>query len=129
MENSTENIKQIIREWISFDDQTRELTDQIKKIREQKDVYGQKILQFMRDNQVDNFSLEGNGLGTLSRNVRTSKPPLKRKELTTQLFLHFGDKPQEVAQVLRRLNGIADDADDTSVGIQREILSRRIPKK
>jgi hypothetical protein len=27
------------------------------------------------------------------------------------------------------LNGIADDADDTSVGIQREILSRRIPKK
>lgn len=128
MENQ-EDIKEIIRQWIEFDDQTRQLMDQVKKIRDQKDAFSQKILQFMRDNHVDNFSLEGNGLGTLSRNVRTTKPPLKRKELTTQLFLHFGDKPQEVAQVLRRLNGVADDADDTSVGIQREILSRRIPKK
>jgi len=124
-----DEIKDVIREWITLDDQARGLTAQQKALKEQKDVLSQKILKFMKDNNVDNFSLEGNGLGTLSRNVRTTKPPLKRKELTTQLFLHFGDKPQEVAEVLRRLNGVPDNADDMSIGgKQREILSRRLPK-
>jgi hypothetical protein len=83
----------------------------------------------MRDNQVDNFNLEGNGLGTISRSMRTSRPPLRREFIRTQLLIQFADQPQRVAEVLRTIEGVPEGAEDMSVGgTQRELLSRRIPK-
>jgi len=83
----------------------------------------------MRDNHVDNFNLEGNGLGTISRSMRTSRPPLRREFIRTQLLIQFADQPQRVAEVLRTIEGVSEGAEDMSVGgTQRELLSRRIPK-
>jgi hypothetical protein len=124
-----EEIKAIIKEWIGLDDQNRELQKQQKFLREQKVLLSQKILEFMRENQVDNFNLEGGGTGTLARTVRQSKPPLKRQIVRTQLLLQFADQPQRVAEVLRAIEGIAEGAEDMSVtGVQRELLSRRLPR-
>jgi hypothetical protein len=123
-----EEIKDIIREWISLDDQGRNLVQQQKNIRDKKTVLSEKILGFMRDNQVDNFSLEGNGLGTLSRSIRTSRPPLRRQIIRTQLLLQFADQPQRVAEALRAIEGIPEGDDMSLGGTQRELLSRRIPK-
>jgi len=84
----------------------------------------------MRDNQVDNFALEGSGIGTVSRSVRTSRPALKRNVIRTQLLLQFADQPQRVAEVLRTIEGIPDGAEDMSVGgTQRELLVRRLPRE
>jgi hypothetical protein len=125
----SEEIKVIIKQWISLDDQNRELQIQQKFIREQKILLSQKILEFMRENQVDNFNLEGGGTGTLARTIRQSKPPLKRQTVRTQLLLQFADQPQRVAEVLRAIEGIAEGAEDMSVtGVQRELLSRRLPR-
>ena len=125
----SEEIKVIIKQWISLDDQNRELQIQQKFIREQKVLLSQKILEFMRENQVDNFNLEGGGTGTLARTIRQSKPPLKRQTVRTQLLLQFADQPQRVAEVLRAIEGIAEGAEDMSVtGVQRELLSRRLPR-
>jgi len=83
----------------------------------------------MRNNEVDNFTLEGAGLGNVSRTVRTSRPPLRRDFIRTQLLLQFADQPQRVAEVLRSIEGIPEGAEDMSVGgTQRELLVRRIPK-
>lgn len=123
-----EEIKDIIREWISLDDQGRALVQQQKNIRDQKTLLSERILSFMRDNQVDSFSLEGNGLGTLSRNIRTSRPPLRRQIIRTQLLLQFADQPQRVAEALRAIEGIPQGDDMSLGGTQRELLSRRIPK-
>jgi len=82
----------------------------------------------MRDNQVDNFTLEGNGLGTISRTMRTSRPPLRRDIIRTQLLLQFSDQPQRVAEALRAIEGIPEGEDMSVGGTQRELLSRRIPK-
>lgn len=124
----SETIKEVIRQWIALDDQSRSLTSQQKLIRDEKQKLSGDILAFMRSNQVDNFALEGNGLGTISRTVRTSRPPLRRQQIRTQLLLQFSDQPQRVAEALRAIEGV-HEGDDMSVGgMQKELLSRRIPK-
>jgi len=128
-EDATERIRQSLKEWVSLDDHERDLRRQIKEIREKKAENSKKILEFMRDNQVDNFALEGSGVGNISRSVRTSRPPLRRDLIRTQLLLQFADQPQRVAEVLRSIEGIPEGAEDMSVGgTQRELLVRRIPK-
>lgn len=123
-------MKESLREWITLDDQERDLRRQIKEIKDKKARNSQDILAFMRDNQVDNFALEGNGLGNISRSVRTSRPPLKRQLIRTQLLLQFADQPQRVAEVLRAIEGIPEGAEDMSVGgTQRELLVRRLPRE
>ena len=129
-DDPTQKIRDTLKEWVSFDDQERELRKQIKALKDKKDKNSQTILEFMRSNEVDNFALEGTGLGNISRSVRTSRPPLKRNIIRTQLLLQFADQPQRVAEVLRAIEGISEGAEDMSVGgTQRELLVRRLPRE
>lgn len=129
-EDATQKIRDTLKEWIGFDDEERELRRQIKVLKDKKKDNSTKILEFMRDNDVDNFALEGNGLGNISRSVRVSRPALKRNVIRTQLLLQFADQPQRVAEVLRAIEGIPEGAEDMSVGgTQRELLVRRIPRE
>jgi len=123
-----EEIKTVIRSWVSLDDESRQLQARQKAIREEKTRLSESILGFMRNNEVDNFTLEGNGLGTISRTMRTSRPPLRREQIRTQLLLQFSDQPQRVAEALRAIEGIPEGDDMSVGGTQRELLSRRIPK-
>lgn len=123
-----EEIKTVIRAWVTLDDESRNLLARQKAIREEKTRLSESILGFMRNNQVDNFTLEGNGLGTISRTMRTSRPPLRRELIRTQLLLQFSDQPQRVAEALRAIEGIPEGDDMSVGGTQRELLSRRIPK-
>lgn len=123
-----EKVKDVIRSWVSLDDESRQLQIRQKAIREEKARLSESILSFMRDNQVDNFTLEGNGLGTISRTIRTSRPPLRRELIRTQLLLQFADQPQRVAEALRAIEGIPEGEDMSVGGTQKELLSRRVPK-
>ena len=123
-----EEIKGVIREWITFDDQARELQKQQKILRDKKIELSQKILEFMRENQVDNFNLEGGSAGTIARSVRQTKPPLKRQIVRKQLLLQFADQPQRVAEVLRAIEGVPEGDDMSIGGTQKELLSRRLPR-
>ena len=128
-ESATTQVRESLKQWIAHDDEERKLRDQIKALKDLKSSLSQQILEFMRTNEVDNFSLEGNGLGNISRSVRTTRPPLRRNVLRTQLLLHFADQPQKVGEFLRSIEGIPDGADNMSVGgTQRELLVRRIPR-
>jgi hypothetical protein len=129
-EDQTEQVRENLRQWILLDDQERQLRAQIKTLRERKNNYSKDILEFMKDNKVDNFALEGNGVGQLSRTVRTSRPPLRRDLIRTQLLLHLADQPQRAAEILRSIEGIPDDAEDMSIGgTQKELLVRRLPRE
>lgn len=101
----------------------------MKALRQEKQQYAGTVLEFMRGNQLDNFLLEGSAGGTISRQVRTVRPALRRDVVRTQLLLQFADQPQRVAEALRAIEGLPEDAEDMSVGgIQRELLARRLPK-
>jgi hypothetical protein len=128
-EDKANQIRETMKQWIAIDDSERKLREQIKSMRDEKTKLSSVILDFMRENQVDNFNLEGNGVGNISRSVRTSRPPLKRNVLRTQLLLHFADQPQKVGEFLRSIEGIPEGADNMSAGgTQRELLVRRIPR-
>ena len=125
-------VKTALRQWIALDDEARKLAARTKEIREEKQKLSGVVLAFMRENDVDDFKLENTG-GTISRSVRTVKPALKRSTIRTQLLLEFSDQPQRVSQVLRAIEGIPEDdptGDDVgSVVVQKELLTRRVPKK
>jgi hypothetical protein len=128
-EDTTSKVRETLRQWIALDDRSRELQTEIKNIRTQKAELSGTVLSFMRDNQIDDIALEGSGVGNIRRSVRTSRPPLRRNYIRTQLLLQFADQPQRVAEVLRSIEGIPDGADDMSVGgTQRELLTRHIPR-
>jgi hypothetical protein len=123
-----EQVRETLREWIGLDDQIRTLQTQIRQIRERKNVLGGQVLEFMRGNNLDNFVIEG-GVGTIARQQRTVRPPLRRDAIRTQLLLQFADQPQRVAEALRAIEGIPEDAEDMSVGgTVRELLTRRLPR-
>lgn len=118
----TDKVKEILKNWISYDDQERELRKQIKELKDKKNKGSEEILKYMRDNQVDNFAIEGKG--GLSRSVRSSRPALRRDTIRTQLLLQFADQPQRVADVLRAIEGAPD-----ATGTGRELLVRHVPRE
>jgi hypothetical protein len=126
-EDATEQVRNVLKEWVTLDDQERDLKARIKEIREKKTQNSEHILKFMRDNSVDDFKLEGQG--SLSRSVRTSRPALSRDKIRTQLLIQFADQPQRVAEVLRSIEGVPEGDDTPPIGTQRELLVRRVPRK
>jgi len=118
-----------LKSWIALDDEARTLKDRIRQINEEKQKLGTAVLNFMRENSVDDFKLEGNGAGSISRSVRTSKPALRRNVVHTQILLHFSDQPEKVADALRAIEGIPEGEEMSTAGTQRELLTRRIPRK
>lgn len=127
-EDAANKVREVLKQWIGLDDQERTLKQQIREINQKKKEHSANILSFMRDNSVDTFALEGNGIGNISRSVRTSRPPLKRTAIRTQLLLQFADQPQRVAEALRAIEGITEGDDMSVGGTQRELLVRRVPK-
>ena len=129
MADATDKVRDSLKEWVAFDDEERELRRRIKELKDKKARNTESILAFMRDNSVDNFSLEGNGVGNVSRSIRTSRPALRRNVIRTQLLIQFADQPQRVAEVLGAIEGIPEGVEDMSVGgTQRELLVRHIPR-
>jgi hypothetical protein len=128
MEDKAQKIRETVKEWIGFDDEERNLRKQIKVLKDKKVANSEKILQFMRENEVDNFALEGTGVGNISRSVRTSRPALKRTVIRTQLLIQFADQPQRIAEALRAIEGIPEGDDMSVGGTQRELLVRHIPR-
>ena len=123
-----DEIRQTIKDWIMEDEEERKLRQQIKEIHKKKIEKSAAILEFMKANEVDNFAIEGNGVGNISRTVRTTRPALKRSQIRTQLLLQFADQPQRVAEALRAIEGIPEGDDMSVGGTQRELLVRHLPR-
>ena len=123
-----DEIKDTLRSWIAIDDQIRGLQSQIKALRDQKTALGTQVLDYMKNNDLANFVLDGAN-GTIARSERVSRPALKRSTLRQQLFLQFADQPERVAEALRAIEGIPEGGDDMSGGgTKRDVLSRRLPR-
>ena len=128
-ESSNTPVKEALKQWITLDDELRALQVRSKEIRTQKQALSEVVLAFMRENDVDDFKLEGSSAGTITRSVRTTKPGIKRNTIRTQLLLHFSDQPQKVSEALRAIEGIPEGEDAASVAVQKELLTRRVAKK
>ena len=106
-----------LKSWIELDNEEKELRGRIAEIKKLKVDMNSSILTFMRENKVDNFNLEESG--NVTRSTRTTRAPLKRSELRTQLLLFFPDQQEKVAEFLRFIEGETKE---------KEVITRRIPK-
>lgn len=130
MEDDQANqVREALRRWIAIDDEIRALQTQIKGLRDQKVQIGTQITEFMRNQNLDQFVLEGGG-GTIARQQRTThrKPP--RQVVRTQVALLLADDPQRMAEVLRTIEGLPPPGQEPDAGsvMTREVLTRRLPR-
>lgn len=122
-------VTEALKSWIAMDDEIRSLQERIKSLREEKQKLGSVVLDYMKENEVDDFKIDGMSGGNICRSVRTYKPGIKRNTIRTQLLIHFGDQPSKVTEALRAIEGIPEGEDAASVGIQKELLTRTLPRK
>ncbi len=124
-----DEIRDVLRQWISADDEIRGLQRQIKEIRDRKNQLGGQVLEFMRTSNLDNFVIEGGG-GTIGRQQRTVRARPNKQVVRTQIAILLADQPQRMAEVLRTIEGLPEPGQepDTASITTRELLTRRLPR-
>ena len=124
-----EHVRDTLRSWIGIDDQIRGLQSQIKALRDQKAQLGGQVMEFMRNQDLDQFVLEGGG-GTIARQQRTTRARPNKQVVRTQVALLLADQPQRMAEVLRTIEGLPEPGQEPDEGsvITKELLTRRLPR-
>lgn len=125
----TEEVRDVLRQWISTDDEIRALQRQIKELRDRKNQLGGRVLAFMRESNLDNFVIEGGG-GTIGRQQRTVRARPNKQVVRTQIALLLSDDPQRMAEVLRTIEGLPEPGQEPDAAsiTTRELLTRRLPR-
>lgn len=124
-----DEIRDVLRQWIGLDDEMRALQAQMKALRERKAQLGQRVTEFMRDQNLDQFVVEGGG-GTIARQQRTVRARPNKQVVRTQIALLLADDPQRMAEVLRTIEGLPAPGQEPDAGsvTTRELLTRRLPR-
>lgn len=124
-----DEIRDVLRQWIGLDDEMRVLQAQLKTLRERKTTLGQRVTEFMRDQNLDQFVVEGGG-GTIARQQRTVRARPNKQVVRTQVALLLADDPQRMAEVLRTIEGLPAPGQEPDAGtvVTRELLTRRLPR-
>ena len=124
-----DEVRDVLREWISTDDEIRGLQRQIKELRDRKTQLGGRVLEFIRSINLDQFVLDGGG-GTIGRQQRTVRARPNKQVVRTQIALLLSDDPQRMAEVLRTIEGLPEPGQEPDAGsvMTRELLTRRLPR-
>jgi hypothetical protein len=124
-----DQVRETLRSWIGIDDQIRGLQAQIKALRDQKTQLGGQVMDFMRNQNLDQFVLEGGG-GTIARQQRTTRARPNKQVVRTQVAILLADQPQRMAEVLRTIEGLPEPGQEPDEGsvVTRELLTRRLPR-
>ena len=124
-----DEIRDVLRQWIGVDDEMRALQAQMKTLRDRKTQLGAQVTEFMRNQNLDQFVVEGGG-GTIARQQRTTRTRPSKPVVRTQLALLLADDPQRMAEVLRTIEGLPAPGEEPDAGsvVTRELLTRRLPR-
>ena len=74
-----------IKQWISLDEEIKNLQREIKKKRNEKKENTETLVRIMRDNEIDCFDLDSNG-GKLIYTKQKIKKSLSKKHLKKNLM-------------------------------------------
>jgi hypothetical protein len=128
-DTSAQEVREVLRAWISLDDEARILQAQLKELRARKLALSQQVMEFMRGQNLDQFVLEGGG-GTIARQQRTVRARPTKQVIRTQIAVLLADDPQRMTEVLRTMEGLpaSGEEPDTESVTTRELLTRRLPR-
>jgi len=84
-------IRSYIKEWVRLDDEIVKSKKEIKEMNATKKVLSDKLLYYMKDQEIDQFDLN---TGKLVRHVQKTRAPLSKKSLMTCLMKYYKDEEE-----------------------------------
>ena len=101
------SLQDFVKKYIILDNEIREHTDKLKKLREDKHIYKEKIINYIDDNNLQNATIKINDGYLKFHNMQQNKP-LTLKYLETSFNKFFKNDP-EISKIL--LNFIKSERD------------------
>jgi hypothetical protein len=105
MTSKTELINNI-REWISVDNEVRELNKEIRQRKQKQQKISQALMQIMKESEIDAFDVTG---GKIMYNKKTIKKPLSKKNLLGILSKYYKN---DETQAIEMNNFIMNNRDE-----------------
>ena len=87
-----------IKQWITTDDEIKQLQRQIKEKRVEKKEITETLVEVMRSNEIDCFDLDSKG-GKLIYTKKKIKQSLSKKHLMTCLMQYFKEDSNQAKDV------------------------------
>lgn len=85
-----------VKKWVQLDNQLKQLNAMSKKIRNDKKIHNQKMIDIMKANEIDNVELKD---GQIQYKKYTKREPLTQKKLL-EILLHHPQLQQEQVTML-----------------------------
>jgi len=93
---SNQELKNNIIEWLTLDNEIKDLQKRIRNIRKEKKEKTNQIVEVMKSNEIACFDTSD---GKLIYTQQKSKAPLSKKHLMTSLSSYFNDDANSVKQL------------------------------
>lgn len=117
--SSQEEIIKTIREWITIDNDIRNINKELRTRKDKLKKASQNLMKMMKENEIDEFDIKG---GKLVYSQTTVKKPITKKNLITILSKYYqGD----ISQALEMNKYIMDNRED----VVKETIRRSIHKE
>lgn len=111
-----ENLIQIVKSWVTIDNQIKALNKKAKALREEKKSFNAQMIEVMKANDIDNFDLKD---GQIQYKKETRREPLTQKTLLRILSKH----PQLGADQAKHLNQFIYDSRTT---VEKDVIVRKM---
>jgi TolA-binding protein len=110
----------VVKNWISLDDQIKELQKRIREMKSEKKQSTETLVETMKNNEIDCFELGAGNKLMYTKNK--SKKPLSKKHLLESLSKYFQGNNEQAAQLSKFIMNSREET-------VRENIRRKIPKK
>jgi hypothetical protein len=107
---------QIIKDWISVDNDIRNINKELRIRKESLKNISQNLMKTMKENEIDEFDIKGGKLMYSKTNV---KKPITKKNLVTILSKYYNG---DISQALEMNKFIMDNRED----VVKETIKRSI---
>jgi hypothetical protein len=107
---------QIIKDWISVDNDIRNINKELRVRKESLKNISQNLMKTMKENEIDEFDIKGGKLMYSKTNV---KKPITKKNLVTILSKYYNG---DISQALEMNKFIMDNRED----VVKETIKRSI---
>jgi seryl-tRNA synthetase len=120
MEQQKDALKRIVKDWVSLDNQIRNMQAETNRLKIERKETSLKLIELMKTHGIEDRSIEIND-GNIEYKNKTSKKPLTQKSLS-KLLNDFYDGNTERVEEIRHF--ILENREETT----KEDIIRKIKK-
>ena len=92
-----ERVVETVKEWMQVDNEMKTIQKRLRELRQDKKELTDILIDIMRNNDIDEFDV--NGGGKIMYKKSTVKSTLSKKHLLASLHEYFKDNPEQGIEV------------------------------